>query len=67
MLNITSHVSPRHITKPDTREFKNFLYQKFTDLNLRKTDTMDLNPSWVANSHSATQEFPNILHNLEVH
>jgi hypothetical protein len=36
-------------------------------LNLRKTISMDLNPSWEANNHSPTQEFPNILHNLEVH
>lgn len=33
------------ITKPDTREFKNFLYQKFRDLNLRKSNSMDLSPS----------------------
>jgi hypothetical protein len=45
MFNIISHVSSRHITKPDKKEVKNFLYQKFRDLNLRKTISMDLNPS----------------------
>jgi hypothetical protein len=36
-------------------------------LNLRKSNSMDLSPSWEANSHSVTHEFPNILHNLQVH